>query len=224
MTVTNKVLIVEDETVLREHLVRLLEAEGFTSKTCSSIPEVESLLESRSSSFDLVILDRLLNGKDAGQKIPAIKREFPGVRVMVVSAINTPTEKATILDLGADDYVAKPFDGEEVVARARALLRRSLSVFRFSNLQLNLEERKLYVGDSEIHLATKEFLFLKTLLQEPGKVFSKNYLYEKVWEMSPEVESNALETTVTKLRRRLEEANSAAQIRNSRNVGYWIEE
>ena len=220
----NKVLIVEDELILREHLVKLLQTEGFATATCSTVAELEALIETDSASFDLVILDRLLHAKDVGQKIPAVKQKFCGARVMVVSAINTPSEKAAILDLGADDYIAKPFDGEELIARVRALLRRNSAVFRFANLQLHLEQRKLLVGESEIQLATKEFLLIRTFMQEPGKVFSKNYLYEKVWELSSEVESNALETTVTKLRRRLEDANSTAQIRNSRNVGYWIEE
>lgn len=226
MVITNqRVLIIEDEEVLRDHLVSLLDVEGFTSSICSSVPEIDRLLEEQPvKNFDFILLDRLLNGRDAGPKIPEIKKNFVGSRLMVVSAINTPSEKASLLDLGADDYLAKPFDGEELVARVRALLRRNLTMTHFANLHLNLEDRKLFVDESEIHLTNKEFLFLKTLLQEPGKIFSKNYLYEKVWEMSPDVESNALETTITKLRRRLEEAGASAEIRNSRNVGYWIEE
>ena len=222
--ISKKVLVVEDEEVLRKYLVELLTSEDFECHVAGSMQELEERLSEKSSAYDLVLLDRLLNGRDAGLKISEIKFQLPNSKVIVVSAINTPSEKAALLDLGADDYVAKPFDGEELIARIRAILRRNLSTFRFSNILLNLEERKLFVGESEIHLATKEFLFLKTLLQEPGKVFSKNYLYEKVWEMNPDVESNALETTVTKLRRRLEEAKSTAQIRNARNVGYWIEE
>lgn len=220
----NRALIIEDEIVLRDHLQKLLEPQGFACTACSTISEVDQLIQSGEHNFDLILLDRLLNGRDAGFKVPLLKNHFARARVMVVSAINTPSEKASMLDLGADDYLAKPFDGEELEARVRALMRRNFSLLKLANLALHIEDRKLFVGQNELHLTNKEFLFLKTLLQEPGKIFSKNFLYEKVWEMSPDVESNALETTVTKLRRRLEEVGATAEIRNSRNVGYWIEE
>jgi DNA-binding response OmpR family regulator len=143
---------------------------------------------------------------------------------MILSAIGTSSEKAALLDLGADDYLAKPFAGDELVARVRVLLRRNNPELKFGNLVLNSETRTMRVDEHETALQNKEYLLLRTLMQSPGKVFNKAYLYKKVWEMSEDVESNVVETTVNKLRRRLKDAGTSVQIKNVRNTGYWIEE
>lgn len=221
---SNRILVIEDETKLREHLTKVFVDEGYSVATCSSVFELEELLTLPTKAFDVITLDRLLNGRDSAPLVPKIKAQILGSKIIVVSAINSAAEKAAILDLGADDYLAKPFSSRELVARVRVLLRRSISTLRLGNLVLNLEDRKLLIDDKEMPITNKEFLFLKTLIQSPGKVFSKNVLYENVWEMSADVESNVVEATVNKLRRRFEELGASAEIKNSRNVGYWIEE
>jgi DNA-binding response OmpR family regulator len=218
-----RVLVVEDELKLLNHLRDLFLEEQFSAFTCSSFGELETFLKLPVKAADVIVLDRLLHGRDAATLMEKIKRQLPSSRVLVLSAINTPAEKKALLDLGADDYVAKPFDSDELVARVRALLRRSVKTVVVGNVELDSEKRSLLVNGVSVTLQNKEFFLLRTLIESPGQVFSKSFLYQRVWEMSADVESNVIEATVNKLRRRLEEAGASITIKNARNLGYWVE-
>lgn len=220
----NRVLIVEDENKLLGHLVRIISDEGFSTFTCTSFPELENILKIPIRKFDIIVLDRLLHGKDTATLVGRIKEVLPDIKILIVSAVNTPAEKAALLDFGADDYLAKPFDSDELVARVRALLRRNRSELRLGNVTLDSDKRTVKINALELALQNKEFILLRTLIRSPGKVFNKVFLYENVWEMSPDVESNVVEATVNKLRRRLEEADANISIKSMRNKGYWVEE
>lgn len=219
-----RILIVEDESKLLERLSQIFHEDGFSVSSCASFIEFENALNRPSQLFDVIVMDRLLQGRDSAELMKRISEELPDVKVLVLSAINTSAEKASLLNSGADDYVAKPFDGEELVARVRVLLRRSRPEVKLGNVLLNSENRTMLIDEHDVPLTNKEFIFLRTLIKTPGKIYNKAFLYERVWEMSPEVDSNVVETTVNKLRRRLEDANASIQIKNSRNVGYWVEE
>lgn len=220
----HRVLIVEDEPKLQKRLSERIASEGFSVFTCSSFLELQSILMLPTRRFDVMILDRLLNGKDSATLIPRIKKEMPDTKILVVSAINTAGEKAAVLDIGADDYLSKPCDSEELIARIRVLLRRNAPELKLGDLVLDFAERSLRVKDQSVSLTNMEFLLLRTLLQAPGKVLSKDFIYEKVWELKTDVDSNVVEVTVNKIRRRLQDAGAAVTIKNTRNVGYWIEE
>lgn len=217
------ILIVEDEIKLRSHLAQILKDGHFSVSTCETYPGLVKIIESAHEKFDVIVLDRLLNGLDSAQLIEKIKHDLPEIKIIVLSAIATPAEKAVLLNLGADDYLAKPFDEDELIARINVVLRRINKNIHFSNLFIDIEARSIRVGDQEISLTNKEFYLLKTLLQTPGKVFAKPLLYEKVWGMSSDVESNVIETTANKLRQRLKGLGANFQIKNLRNVGYWVE-
>lgn len=219
-----RILILEDEQKIMLHLANLFKEAGFSVFTCGTLKELEGLLNLPVKRFDVAILDRLIHGRDSADLIPRLKTQLPEMKILVLSAINTAAEKASLLYLGADDYVAKPFDGDELLARARVLLRRNRPEILLGNVCLNTDQRSMKVNGTEVTLTNKEFTLLKTLLQTPGKIYNKSALYEQVWEMSSEVESNVVETTVTKLRRKLEDAYATVHIKNSRNVGYWVEE
>lgn len=219
-----RILIVEDEAKLLDHLSQIMREEGHLPFTCSSFGELENLLVAPVKHFDIVILDRLLHGRDSAALMTDLKTELPEAKILILSAINSPSEKALLLDKGADDYMAKPFGSEELAARIRVLVRRSEPTTKFGNVILNSHDRTMKVGSQEFSLPNKEFVLLRTLVSKPNKIFGKVLLYEKVWEMSPDVESNAIETMVNKLRRRLDEAGASIQIKNTRNLGYWIEE
>lgn len=219
-----RILIVEDEPKLVEHLAQIMREEGHSPFTCQSYRELENILIVSTKRFEVVILDRLLHGRDSAEIIEKLKTELPNTKILILSAIDSPSEKASLLNKGADDYMSKPFGSEELAARVRVLLRRSEPNLMFGNVALNSHDRTIKVGDLEIALPNKEFVLLRTLISNPGKIFSKVFLYEKVWEINAEVDSNAIETMVNKLRRRLEDIGANIHIKNARNTGYWIEE
>lgn len=222
--VNRRVLVVEDELRLLEHLTQLLKDEGFEVAPSASIDELERIANQPEDHFDLLLLDRMMHGKDTADLFEKLKASLPLSKILVMSAIDTSSEKIRLLDLGADDYLAKPFDSQELVARVRALLRRDRVNMQFGNLTLNSESRVIKVDGQEFSLPNKEFVLLRTLLQIPGRVYSKTYLYQQVWDMKTDVESNVVETTVNKLRKRLVEAGASLSIKNARSSGYWVEE
>ena len=220
---STSVLIVEDDRRLNALLLKELSPDFFLSGM-ESYHDLEFGLSQPSFPYDIVVLDRMMEGKDTAAILPALKEKVPQCRILILSAINTHEEKASILNLGADDYLSKPFSFAELKARLHALERRVSHEIRFANVLLNTVTRTALVAKTEMELSNKEFLFMQTLMKSPGKVFSKAVLLEHVWKVNPEVESNAIETTVNKLRRKLEEASAHMQIKNSRLLGYWIEE
>lgn len=219
-----RILIVEDEQRLLDRLIDLFREDGFSVFTASTYRDLESMIELPSVYFDVVVLDRLLEDRDSADLIPKIREKFENISILVLSAITTPAEKTAQLQAGADDYVSKPFDGGELIARVKVLLRRNQTEIRQANVVLNSERRTMKVNNTDVPLTNKEFILLRTLMKHPGKIFSKAFLYEKVWEMNSDVDSNVVETTVNKIRRRLEDVGAVLQIKNSRNVGYWVEE
>lgn len=221
---TLNILIVEDEIKLLNHLEERMKSEEFAISKCSTYQELEAFVQGPTGPIDIIVLDRLLNGQDSSALLPQIKENLPDAQIIVLSAINTSSEKTNLLEQGVDDYLSKPFDIDELIARIKALVRRNSKEIVFGNIVLDLEKRFVKVNNQEIHLQNKEFVLLKALIKIPGKVFNKKFLYEHVWGMSVDVESNAVEAAVNKLRRRLEEAGAAVQIKSTRNKGYWIEE
>lgn len=217
-----RILVVEDEATLQAHLVSLISSENFSVFTCSTFRELEHTLDV-AARFDVIVLDRLLNGHDSAQLVGKIKAKHPGARIIVLSAIDTAAEKASLLDAGADDYISKPFDGNELIARIKAMLRRTEKNIVFGNVTLKVEARALLVNGKDFPLTNKEYLLLKALLASPSKIINKNELYSTVWDMSPDVDSNVVEVTVNKLRKRLQEMGASIVIKNTRNAGYWIE-
>ena len=177
---------------------------------------------------DVVILDRLLRQHDSLAHLKDIKESFPAAKVLILSAINTSNEKASALDLGADDYLGKPFSTTELLARVRALSRRLSAQavpthLRCGNLVLDIAARSALVGERKLNLPNKEFLVLRALAQQPGRVLKKATLVEQIWESSVEAETNVVEATITNLRRKLEDTSANVKIKNMRNAGYWIE-
>lgn len=218
----SKILVVEDEIQLANSLFRTLNENNFTITLCGTYADLENEIDLSLNYYDAIILDRLLHGKDSANLIEKIRKNNPDIKIIVLSAINTSLEKAHLLDLGADDYLSKPFDYSELIARLKVTLRRYK--INLGNLTLNIERRTIKVAESEVALQNKEYILLKTLLQNPRKIFNKSFLYDEIWGVSPNVDSNVIEMTVNKLRHRLKEMGATVVIKNSRNLGYWLEE
>lgn len=177
---------------------------------------------------DLIIIDRLLGNHDTKTDLAKIKLRFKDSRILFLSALNIPSEKAALLDDGADDYMGKPFSLVEVQARVRALLRRGNDskagqYINVVDLIIDLRSRAVTCQGRKIDLTNKEFSLLVNFAQNANKVFSKFQLLDIIWETNLDVESNVLEVTVMNLRKKLDEVQSEFKIHSKRNVGYWLE-
>lgn len=221
-----KILLIEDDLKILEHLRDSLYSGGYLvepfSKLVDAVAHVEMV-----SNFDIIILDRLFNGQDSKPFIPFFKHKCQNCYILIISAINTPDEKSSLLDLGADDYIGKPFSTLELMSRIKALLRRSktneLNFNIIGNTLIDYLKRTITVDDKVEFLTPKEFMLFKTLSQQPGRSYNRIELFELVWGGNSLTETNVVEATVTHLRRKLESCGSSIQLRNLRNAGYWIE-
>lgn len=224
------VLILEDEPKVASFLSQSLRYEGYQTVWVSTFEELIELRE-ETSSFDLAIFDRMLDVKDSLAYLPEFKKKFSRCAVLILSAINTPEERAEALDAGADDYMGKPYSLVELLARLRAIKRREIkektskTIYILGNLQIDCLAHNVFFNNKRIDFSAKEFKLLSILMRRPGQVYSKNQLLDQVWDTQLELESNVVETTIRNIRRKLEENEGVnVKISSRRGVGYWIEE
>jgi DNA-binding response OmpR family regulator len=221
-----RVLLVEDDIRISDHICKLLQGEGMAVDAVTSVSELNGFMAQPNEPL-AVILDRLLGTDDSKDKMPEIKKRWPTSAILVISAINTPVERAELLNLGADDYLGKPFLSQELLARVHAVLRRSMAsqgnYRKVGDLVLDIPRRILSSGNFYESLPTKEFMLMKLLSEDSGRVFSRNELLDMVWGNALEVETNVVEATIANLRKRIQHLGSSVQIKNMRNVGYFLE-
>lgn len=225
-------LLVEDDQKLSDYLSAALGREGYSVESCRSIDETNTYMASSlNENPSIVILDRMLGRTDGATMIPKIKEKYPDTRIVVLSSLDMPSEKARILDSGADEYIAKPFSLDELTARLRLVSRRSrengaqvaATVRTLGNLSLDLRTQTASIGPSRLDLTRKEFQLLSLLLDSPGRVYNRFQILDRIWNIEHTTESNVVETAVKNLRKKLAEASCSAKIESKRNVGYWIE-
>lgn len=223
-------LLVEDDPRLSTYMREALTREGYTLEICASLEDVHTYMSMPSEPPRVVILDRMLGRADGATLIPKLKNRYPEVRILVLSSLDMPSEKARILDEGADEYLSKPFSLDELTARLRLVVRRSPAgaervspVKAFGNVCLNLQTQNATVGSVKLDLTRKEFQLLTLLMDSPGRVYNRFQILDRVWEIERMSESNVVETTIKNLRRKLEEAGADVQIQSKRNMGYWVE-
>lgn len=225
-----KLLIVEDDPRVAEYLEKSLRQENYSVTLCATISELDAVLKMDPWDIDLVVLDRMLGRQDGADWIKALKSKTPAPGILVLSSLDMPSEKARILDLGADDYMAKPFSLEELTARLRLVHRRQsanavddATIKRLANLVVNLRTQQAQVGKAKMDLTKKEFQLLSLLLEHPGRVFNRFQILDRVWQIENTTESNVVESTIKNLRKKMDEVHCFAKIESKRNVGYWIE-
>ena len=221
------ILIIEDDLSVQRFLRENLEPEFSPVQTFSEFPD-EMDLQNLKDEPKVIILDRLLRNFDSKDGLLLLRKKLPRSPIIILSAINNPAERAELLDLGADDYMGKPFSIMELKARVRVLTRRSNRQEQTQYLQigstiLDLIQRTLSVGEKRVNLSAKEFELFAVFAKSPGRVFSKIELLDKVWQANLEIESNVLEVTVMNLRKKLLDIGSSILISSKRNIGYWIE-
>lgn len=223
-----RILIVEDDEKVGSYLKENLQRENYIMDLIPNFVEIQTFLNERPYRPDLIILDRLLGHQDTKSLISEIKQRLPETRILCLSAVNSPSEKASILDLGVDDYLGKPFSLVELQARIRALLRRKEDVqqnffLTIGDLIIDLKTRSVSSKGRKIELKNKEYALLINFAQNVNRVYSKYQLLDIIWEANLDLQSNVLEVTIMNLRKKLEESQTAAKIHSKRNVGYWFE-
>lgn len=226
------ILIVEDDPRVSSFLKENLSRDLYRVNVISSFPELQRFLAQTIIKPDLFILDRLIDEHDTKSVLPEIKRSFPDSLIMFVSALNSPSEKAALLETGADDYLGKPFSLIELQARVKALLRRQPKVptekaqsyyVEIADLIFDLKLRSAFCKGTRIDLTPKEFALLLNFCENTNRVFSKFQLLDLIWETNLDVQSNVLEVNIMNIRRKLEKCDSKLKIQSRRNVGYWLE-
>jgi two-component system KDP operon response regulator KdpE len=223
------ILVVDDEPQIRRALRTSLEAHGYAVQTAGT--GEEAVLAAAEDSPDLVFLDLGLPDLDGTEVIRRV-RSFSEVPVIVLSVRDRQADKVAALDAGADDYVAKPFGMEEVLARLRAQLRRAQpegpgpAVLRFGDLQVDLARQLVTLAGVAVHLTRTEYALLEAFVTNPGKLLTHQWLLRKVWGRGYGEESQYLRVYVRALRRKLGDRAAAPElILTEPGVGYrWIAE
>ena len=223
----SSVLVVEDDLALRHAVGVSLRARDFEVDEVSSGERALTQLEAGHT--DLVILDLGLPGIDGHETLRRL-RQFSDAPVIVLTARDRPSDKVAALDAGADDYVTKPFDLDELLARIRAALRRRPSAqstprpVRVADLEIDLEARQVRLRGRVVHLTKTELSLLEILVRNPGRLLSHEHLLREVWGPGYSTESNYLRTYVGQLRKKLaDDATAPRLILTEPGIGYrWI--
>lgn len=216
-----KILIVEDESSISDFVKLELEYEGYQV----SIKEDgrEGLKEALENDYDLIILDIMLPSMNGFEICRRLKRE-KNTPIIMLSAKDSVTDKVNGLQIGADDYIPKPFAIEELLARINAIFRRVDSLYnyivKFKDLVINRNSRTVSKNDKEINLTTKEYELLMILIDNKDKVVTRDELLEKIWGYEYEPETNVTDVYVRYLRSKLNNENKEEYIQTIRSVGY----
>ncbi len=215
------ILIVEDDKDINEMLQKLLKTNGYNTKSVYS--GTEALLV-HDDGIDLIILDLMLPGK-SGEEIITELRKIKNVPVIVTSAINDIDKKLDLFSLGADDYVTKPFNNEELLARIKVHLKHNINnqeeILRIGDIELNPKTYQVICNDIDINLSKIEFEILKLLMRNDNQVVTKSVLFDTVWNTLDSADENTLNVHISKIRNKLKKANpNKDYIETIWSVGY----
>lgn len=217
-----KLLLAEDDPLIGNSVEQGLHMAGYTVDWVRDGRAAELALDT--GTYALLMLDLGLPRQDGLALLKNIRRKNNLIPVLIVTARDAVSDRVAGLDLGADDYLVKPFDLHELVARVRALLRRhvgrAMSEMRIGNLRLNQLNHEVTLNGKPVNLSQREFALLECLMETPGAVLSKEQLEERIYGWDEELSSNAVEVHLHNLRRKL----GSEWIRNVRGVGYKVAE
>lgn len=218
-----RILVVEDEKKVAGFIKRGLSQEGYAIDTASDGMEGQELAEA--NKYDAIILDIMLPKKSGLEVLKDIKDRGVEAPVLLLTARDTVEDRVSGLNLGADDYLTKPFAFEELVARVKALLRRggsASSVLQFEDLSLDPVTRKATKGEEEIELTLKEYALLEYFLRNPERVLSRAIIAEHVWDQNFDSETNVVDVYINHLRNKVDTDESKKLIHTVRGVGYVL--
>jgi two-component system response regulator MprA len=223
-----RILVVDDERAVRESLQRALELEGYEIELAADGREALARLEDGEPQPDAVILDVLMPVIDGLEVCRRLRRSGNRVPVLMLTARDEIENRVAGLDAGADDYVPKPFALEELVARIRALLRRTTGtsddILRFADLELDPGTREVRRNGDLIELTRTEFALLELFMTNPRQVLTRSIIFERVWGYDFGFASNSLDVYIGYLRRKTEAGDKLRLIQTVRGVGYALRE
>ena len=220
-----KILIVEDEAKTGNYLKQGLTEAGFVADIARD--GMDGVHLALTEMYDLVVLDVMLPGLDGWRVLQEIRRAGRELPVLFLTARDHVEDRVRGLDLGADDYLVKPFAFSELLARVRTLLRRGkameIEVLRAADLELDLRRRRVTRAGKRIDLTAKEFALLELLLRRQGEVLPRSLIASQVWDMNFDSDTNVIEVAVRRLRSKVDDEFEPKLIKTVRGMGYVIE-
>ncbi len=217
-----RVLIVEDNPKMAGAVQRGLQENGFAVDVSHTGFEGEEL--AAVESYDLILLDLMLPDRDGIEVCRNLRRRKIATPIIMLTALSATEEKIDGLDAGADDYITKPFEFEELLARVRAIFRRGEAtesrVLRHDDLELDLYTRRITRGESTHELSNKEFALLEYLMRNPNRVLTRTQIGEKVWDMNFEPSSNVIDVYISSLRKKVDRLQERELIHTVKGAGY----
>jgi DNA-binding response OmpR family regulator len=221
-----KVLVIEDEKKIASFLRKGLEAQGFVVEHAANGNDGYALATSQP--YDALVLDIMLPGRDGLSILRNLRERKIALPVLLLTARSELNERLEGLNLGADDYLAKPFHIEELIARLHAITRRatgaSQSILAVADLKMNLLTRSVTRGDQSIELTTREFSLLEQLLRSPGRVLTRVEICERVWDYHFDPGTNLVDVYIQRLRKKVDGDHPVKLIETIRGVGYRVRE
>lgn len=219
-----RLLLVEDEPQMADALTTALSRYDIVVDHAATLDLAENAVANRV--HDIVVLDRQLPDGDGLTLIPYLRSLRSAIPVIVLTARGALADRVNGLDMGADDYLGKPFAVEELLARIRALLRRPATIApvfsRLGKLEFSLDNREARIAGVPLDLPRRELLVLEALVRRQGRTVLRSALEEAVYGFDDEIQSNALDSHVSRLRRKLSDANAGVEIHGIRGIGYLL--
>ena len=219
------ILVVEDEDAIRGMLMMVLEQAGLTPIAAADAEEAQKVLDD--STPDLILLDWMLPGISGVEWARRLKKEpiYRDIPIIVLTARGEEEDKVRGLEIGADDYMTKPFSPKELVARIRAVLRRSGKIqgqaqVTLGDLMLDTEQHRLSIGDKQLEVSPTEFRLMHFFMTHPDKVYSRTQLLDQVWGRSVYIEERTIDVHIRRLRKILEEYGREDLVQTVRGFGY----
>ncbi|WP_400768590.1 response regulator transcription factor [Methylosinus sporium] len=221
-----RILLIEDEREMARLIASLVSHAGFIVDKASTLGDALAAL--RVHAYDLLLLDRRLPDGDGISLLSHARAMRPGIRVMMITALDALGDKISGLEAGADDYLTKPFQGEELIARIRACMRRPggnvLPPIVVGAVAFDLENNEVMVGGAPVVLNRREMMLLRSLMQRASRVAAREILIQEIYGLDEEVQANALDTVVSRLRRQLATLDAQIEIHTVKGRGYLLTE